>query len=180
MQIASLPTKTSIVHRISRDEHDIAVAQLLMDDPGDNGLSSGFYWAKLPPGATEADLVSKDRWVHAVRREQGPFRRPAAAIIGAEKATAMRYAIAAVLRQAAELVLSGEIEDDVEAIAGGIANHEWIAAAHEGRMPPPPPGPDTTETPSHEERAGAFAEAMRASETGDRPEAEDGEAVIAD
>ena len=180
MQIASLPTKTSIVHRISHEEHDIAVAHLLMDDPEDSGLTSGFYWAKLPPGATEGDLLSKDRWVHAVRREQGPFRRPAAAIIGAEKATAMRYAIAAVLRQAAELVLSGEIDDDLEAISAGIANHEWIEAAHEGRMPPAPPGPDATDAPSHEKRNAAFAAAMRTSETGERPEGQDGESVIDD
>lgn len=148
MQIDSMP-----VHAAIRGQHDteprrIAAALLLMDDPADDGLTTGWYWAEVPSNPQSDDLTSRERWTKAVHARQGPFRDGNTALQAAENPTPHATALAARLEQAAELIRSGEIDATPAAIA------DWLGAntGDTQSVGPDPQARRTAENP-HEARA---------------------------
>ena len=142
MQLDQAPTTARVRLGATGREEVIAIALVLMDQPEDDGLTTGWYWTVVPEEGTEVRLLARERWTDAVRRHQGPFADGAAAIRGAGEWSPARETAAALLRQAAALVLSGETAPDGAAIASWIDGHEWTEAAAKGERPPVPPGPE--------------------------------------
>ena len=173
MILGSPPEKAVILHEATGGEHHVATALLLMNEPGDDGLASGWYWTPVPANAGAEDLAASLRWHTAVARQQGPFRDAGAALRGAERCTPERTATAILLRQAADAVLTGETEADPAHIADWIESHEMLAAARGGEPPPPPVGPDPAAGPHRKPTTAAAM--LRNAEAGERSAADETE-----
>ncbi len=122
MTLSSMPEHTRLIHARGY-EIQVAVALLLMDDPLDDGRTTGWYWTPVPPDPTEADLVSAHRWNEAVRHQQGPFRDAQAAFRGAEHVSERTQQLGQRLEQAAALVRAGEVVADAAQVA------DWLRDA---------------------------------------------------
>ena len=115
------------------------MALLLMNEPADNGLTTGWYWTVVPRNPAPADLKSAQRWRDAIVNRQGPFRDANAALAAAENHTTEGDTLATHLNQAASLLAAGEIE----ATPAGIA--EWLNTAADTDRAGPPVGPTPME-----------------------------------
>ena len=136
MVLDNTPVHARIIHAATGEQRDVVVAFLLMDDPADDGLTTGWYWA-------EASRLSKAGWPQAVGNNQGPFRDAGTAFLAAENYTIQRLALAIRLRQAAGLVAAGEIDASPAEIAA------WLQSIHDedrrsgwARVTPVGPDPD--------------------------------------
>ena len=152
MLLDTLPVHAPITHAASGEERQIAAALLLMNEPADDGLTTGWYWTAVPRNPEPEDLKSKHRWREAVRNRQGPFRDANTALAAAENHTAEGAALAARLSQAAALLAAGEIE------ASPAAINAWLQAAGDedrrnGRSAISPVGPDPDAQPPRKDRA---------------------------
>ena len=136
MQLDQLPTTTRITDEDTGQEQDIAVALLLMNEPEDDGRTTGWYWSAIPRERSQVLLQGKKLWKDAVDQHQGPFEDAGAAIRGAGDWSPLRHAVALLLRQAASLVLSGQTAPDAAAIAKWIDGHEWVEKARQGEKVP--------------------------------------------
>ncbi len=175
MLLDATPRTALITHEKSGEQYHVATALVVMNAAADDGLTTGWYWTRVPAGAKLAELTAAKRWRTAAARHQGPFRDANAALAGAEAATAERAAVAILLRQAAEAVLAAETPPDAEAIGRWIATHELVLKARGGTEPPPPAGPDPgAKPPDLTARRKALLANLREAEVGHRPEA-DGE-----
>ena len=132
MQIDTPPVHAPAPDPETGEERRVAAALLLMNDPADDGLATGWYWAVMPPNPEGRDLTSRQRWTDAVDRSQGPFRDANTALAAAENHNPYAAALATRLEQAAALLRAGEIETTPDAIAG------WLAESG----PAAPVGPD--------------------------------------
>ena len=141
MQIDTLPVHAPAPDPQSGEDRRVAAALLLMNDPADDGLATGWYWAVVPRDPEPRDLTSKQRWTGAVANGQGPFRDANTALAAAGNHTPQATALAARLEQAAALLRAGEIEATAEAIA------EWLAEAG----PATPVGRDPEATRSRDD-----------------------------
>ncbi len=173
MILGSPPEKAVILHEATGGEHHVATALLLMNEPEDDGLASGWYWTPVPANAGTEDLAASLRWRTACARQQGPFRDAGAALRAAERCTPERTATAILLRQAADAVLTGETPANPAHIANWIESHEMLAAARGGEPPPPPVGPDPAAGPRQDETPPAPA--LRGAGAGERSAADDSE-----
>ena len=133
MQIDTRPVHAPVPDPQSGEDRRVAAALLLMTDPADDGLATGWYWTAVPPDPEPRDLTSRQRWTDAVANGQGPFRDANTALAAAGSHTPQGAALAARLEQAAALLRAGEIEATAEAIA------EWLIEAG----PATPVGPDS-------------------------------------
>ena len=132
MLLDTLPVHASVTDAMSGEPRQVAAALLLMNEPADNLLTTGWYWTVVPRNPSPVDLRSAQRWRNAIFNHQGPFRDANAALAAAENHTLEGDALAIRLHQAASLLASGEIE----ATPTGIA--EWLnAAAYINRTAPP-------------------------------------------
>ena len=143
MQIDTPPVQTPVPDPETGEDRRIAAALLLMDDPADDGLTTGWYWSVMPPEPEPRDLTSRERWTRAAVNGQGPFRDANTALGAAGNQTPQAAALAARLEQAAALLRAGEIEATAETIA------EWLAETG----PATPVGPDAEATPPKEDPA---------------------------
>ena len=151
MLLDTLPVHASVTDAMSGEPHQIAAVLLLMNEPADNGLTTGWYWTVVPRNPAPADLKSAQRWRAAIANRQGPFRDANAALASAENHTPEGDALATRLNQAASLLAAGEIE----ATPAGIA--EWLNTAAETDRTAPPVGP----APIERTRAGPGTSAER-------------------
>ena len=135
MLLDTLPVHASVTDAMSGEPRQVAATLLLMNEPADNGLTTGWYWTVVPRNPGAADLKSAQRWRDAVANRQGPFRDANAALAAAENHTPEGDALATRLNQAASLMAAGEIEATPAAIA------EWLHAATETDRTAPPVGP---------------------------------------
>ena len=144
MLLDTLPRHGPVPDPGTGEERRVAVALVLMDDPADDGLTTGWYWTEVPNEPKPEDLKSKRRWRDAAAAGQGPVRDAAAAFAAAENHTREGRALAARLAQAAALLRAGEIEASASAIA------KWLTAEGATPVGPPPdagqPADDRTET----------------------------------
>ena len=136
MQIDTLPVHASVADPESGEDRQVAASLLLMHDPADDGLATGWYWTVVPPNPEPRDLTSRQRWTDAVTNGQGPFRDANTALAAAANHTPQAAALAARLEQAAALLRAGEIDATAAAIA------EWLGQA--GPAAPVGPDPDAT------------------------------------
>lgn len=132
MEMDTLPVHAPAPDPESGEDRRVAAALLLMNDPADDGLATGWYWSVVPPDPEPRDLTLRQRWNDAVATGQGPYRDANTALAAAENHTPQAAALAARLGQAAALLRAGEIEATAEAIA------EWLVEAG----PATPVGPD--------------------------------------
>ena len=139
MLLDTLPVHASVTDAMSGEPRQVAAALLLMNEPTDNGLTTGWYWTVVPRNPAPVDLKSAQRWRDAIVNHQGPFRDANAALAAAENHTPEGDALATRLNQAARLLAAGEIE----ATPAGIA--EWLNAAAEADRTAPPVGPASME-----------------------------------
>ena len=143
MQIDTPPVHAPAPDPESGEDRRVAVALLLMNDPADDGLTTGWYWAAMPPNPEPRDLTSRQRWTDAVTRGQGPFRDANTALAAAGNQNPQATALAARLDQAAALLRAGEIDATADTIA------EWLAES--GAAAPLGPDPEarrSAENPS--------------------------------
>lgn len=134
MRIDTMPAHAPVADPATGEQRQVAAGLLLMDQPEDDGLTTGWYWTGVPRNPEPEDLVSRQRWTAAVANQQGPFRDANAAFAAAGNHTPETAALAARLTQAAELLRAGEID----ATPGAIA--EWLGAG--GDTQPIGPDPD--------------------------------------
>ena len=132
MEIDTLPVHAPAPDPDGGEDRRVAAALLLMNDPADDGLATGWYWTAVPQNPEPRDLTSRQRWTDAVANGQGPFRDANTALAAAGNHTRQAAALAAQLEQAAALLRAGEIEATAEAIA------EWLIETG----PATPLGPD--------------------------------------
>ena len=165
MQIDTPPVHAQAPDPETGEDRRVAAALLLMNEPADDGRSTGWYWAVMPRDPEARDLTSRQRWTDAVAGGQGPFRDANTALAAAENHNPQSAALAARLEQAAALLRAGEIDATADAIA------EWLAEAD----PAAPVGAD----PDAKRTAEDPAETRKMFE-GDVPEAEDENADTAD
>ena len=135
MLLDTLPVHASVTDATNGEPRQVAAALLLMNEPADNGLTTGWYWTVVPRNPAPADIKSAQRWRDAVANRQGPFRDANAALAAAENRTPEDDALATRLNQAASLLAAGEIE----ATPAGIA--EWLNTAADTDRAAPPVGP---------------------------------------
>ena len=152
MLLDTLPVHAPITHAATGEERQIAAVLLLMNDPADDGLTSGWYWTAVPRNPEPEDLKSKRRWREAVGNRQGPFRDANTAFAAAENHTPQGAALAARLDQAAALLAAGEIDASPAAVGA------WLQAAGDedrrnGRSAVSPVGPDPEAQPPRNDRA---------------------------
>ena len=152
MLLDTLPVHAPITHAATGDERQIAAVLLLMNDPADDGLTTGWYWTAVPRNPEPEDLKSKRRWREAVGNRQGPFRDANTAFAAAENHTPEGAALAARLEQAAALLAAGEIDASPAAVSA------WLQAAgnedrRNGRSALSPVGPDPEAKPPRNDRA---------------------------
>lgn len=138
MQLDTLPVHAAVTDAMSGEPRQVAAALLLMNEPADSLLTTGWYWTVVPRNPAPADLKSAQRWRDAIVNHQGPFRDANAALAAAENHTPEGDALAISLHQAASLLAGGEIE----ATPAGIA--EWLNAAADTNRTAPPVGPAPT------------------------------------
>ena len=174
MLLDSKPERVTIQHGETSEEQHIATALLLMNEPGDDGLTSGWYWTHVPGGASNRDLTSAKRWRGAVQQQQGPFRDADAAVRGAEHWSPERTAFAILLRQVSDGVLTGETAAKWQEIGEWVENHDMVAKARAGTAPEAATGADPDAKPvDSKARTSALKEKLRTAELGERPEAAD-------
>ena len=161
MQLDTPPVQTPVPDPETGEDRRIAAALLLMDDPADDGLATGWYWSVMPPEPEPRDLTSRERWTRAAVNGQGPFRDANTALGAAGNQTPQAAALAARHEQAAALLRAGEIDATAEAIAG------WLADTGAAT----PVGPDADATPTSEDPA-----ETRALLDGDVPDADEEDA----
>lgn len=142
MQIDTLPVHAAVGNPQSGEPRQVAAALLLMNDPADDGLTTGWYWTEVPRNPEAQDLKSRRRWTEAVAASQGPFRDAHAALAAAENHSPQAAALAARLEQGAELLRAGEIDATPAAIA------QWLGEA-DGDARPIGPDPDAGPTPDN-------------------------------
>lgn len=106
MRVDGTPLATTVRHAETGEEHEVLVANLVMDDAADNGLTTGWYW-QLPDGRAPAD---PELWRDAVRAERGPCRNAQNALSAVGNWSRRAACMAARLEELAELVRSGEID----------------------------------------------------------------------
>ena len=152
MLLDTLPVHAPITDAASGEQRQVAAVLLLMNDPADDGLTTGWYWAAVPRNPEPEDLKSKRRWREAVTNRQGPFRDANAALAAAENHTPDGAALAARLEQAAALLAAGEIDASPAAIAA------WLQTASDedrvkGRSAASPVGPDPEAAPPRNDPA---------------------------
>ena len=135
MLLDTLPIHASVTDAMSGEPRQVAAALLLMNEPADNGLTTGWYWTVVPRNPAPADLKFARRWLDAVANRQGPFRDANAALAAAENHTPEGDALAIRLHQTASLLAAGEIESTPAGIA------KWLNAAAEADRTAPPVGP---------------------------------------
>ena len=152
MLLDTLPFHAPITHAATGEERQVAAALLLMNEPADDGLTTGWYWTAVPRNPEPEDLKSKRHWREAVSNRQGPFRDANTAFVAAENHTPEGAALAARLSQAATLLAAGEIEASPAAVGA------WLQAAGDedrrnGRSAVSPTGPDPKAQPPRNDRA---------------------------
>ena len=152
MLLDTLPVHAPITHAVTGEERQVAAVLLMMNDPADDGLTTGWYWTVVPRNPEPEDLKSKRRWREAVGNRQGPFRDANTAFAGAENHTPEKVALAARLSQAAALLAAGEIEASPAAVGA------WLQAAGDedrrnGRSATRPVGPDPEAQPPRNDTA---------------------------
>ena len=152
MLLDTLPVHAPITHAATGEERQIAAVLLLMNDPADDGLTTGWYWTAVPRNPEPEDLKSKRRWREAVGNRQGPFRDANTAFAAAENHTPESAALAARLNQAAALLAAAEIDASPAAIGA------WLQAAGDedrrnGRSAVNPVGRDPEAQPPRNDRA---------------------------
>ncbi len=140
MQIDTLPVHAPVPDPASGEQRQVAAALLLMNDPADDGRTTGWYWSQVPRNPEQRDLKSRQRWTSAVANHHGPFRDANTALAAAGNHTPQATELAARLGQAAELLRAGEIDATPAAIAG------WLAET-EGAGDPIGPDPDARPAP---------------------------------
>ena len=145
MQIDTLPVHAPVPDPESGEDRQVAAALLLMNDPADDGRTTGWYWTAVPQNPEPRDLTSRQRWTDAVANGQGPLRDANTALAAAGNHTPQGAALAARLEQAAALLRAGEIDATPEAIA------EWLGAG--GDTQPIGPDPDAMRTPDDPDEA---------------------------
>lgn len=138
MQIDTLPVHVAVTDPQSGEPRQVAAALLLMNDPADDGLTTGWYWTDMPRNPEPHDLKSRRRWTEAVVNNQGPFRDANAALAAAENHSPQAATLGARLEQAAELLRAGEIEATPAAIA------EWLGNDSDAQPIGPDPDPEPT------------------------------------
>jgi hypothetical protein len=148
MQIDTLPVHAPVPDPESGEDRQVAVALLLMNDPADDGRTSGWYWTEVPRNPEPEDLMSRQRWTGAVAAQQGPFRDANTALAAAENHTPEGLALAARLGQAAELLRAGEIEATPETVADWLRNTGGATAP----LGPDPEGARDREDPDELQR----------------------------
>lgn len=167
MQIDTLPVHAAVNDPQSGEPREVAAALLLMNDPADDGLTTGWYWTEVPHNPDAKDLKSRQRWTEAVNGQQGPFRDANTALAAAENHTPETAELAARLSQAAELLRGGEIEATAAAIA------EWLGIANQDSRPIGPDATTTPEPPSENDvRETLDAEVPDAEEDDEQPSGE--------
>ena len=139
MQIDTPPVHAPVPDPRSGEDRQVAAALLLMNDPADDGRTTGWYWTEVPRNPEPRDLKSGRRWVAAVANHQGPFRDATTALAAAANHTPQGAALAARLGQAVELLRAGEIDATPAAIAA------WIGETG-GATQPIGPDPDAKRT----------------------------------
>ncbi|MYH30162.1 MAG: hypothetical protein F4018_03430 [Acidobacteria bacterium] len=146
MQIDTMPVHAAVSDPQTGEPRQVAAALLLMHDPADDGLTTGWYWTEVPRNPEPQDLKSRQRWTEAVAGGQGPFRDANAALAAAQNHSPQAAELAGRLEQAAELLRGGEIEATPAAIA------EWLEKANDGAEPIGP-DPNANSTPENPEEA---------------------------
>ena len=139
MRIDTMPVHAPVADPATGKQRQVAAGLLLMDQPEDDGLTTGWYWTEVPRNPEPEDLVSRRRWTAAIANQQGPFCDANTAFSAAGNHTPETAALAARLTQAAALLRAGEIDATPEAIT------EWLAAG--GDTQPIGPDPDAMRTP---------------------------------
>jgi len=168
MQIDTLPVHAPVPDPTSGETRQVAAALLLMNDPVDDGRTTGWYWTEVPRNPEPPDLKSGRRWTAAVTNHQGPFRDAHAALAAARNHTPQAAELAARLDQAAELLRAGEIDATPAAIA------EWLGETG-GATRPEGPDPGAKQT---QEDPGELRRMLAEGEIPD-PDDEDGDAADA-
>ena len=146
MQIDTMPVHAAVSDPQTGEPRQVAAALLLMNNPADDGLTTGWYWTEVPRNPDPQDLRSRQRWTEAVTGRQGPFRDANAALAAAENHSPQAAELAGRLEQAAELLRAGEIDATPAAIA------EWLGETS-GEAEPIGPDPDARTTPEDPQEA---------------------------
>ena len=71
MLLDTLPRHGPVSDPGTGEERRVAVALLLMNDPADDGLTTGWYWTEVPNDPKPEDLKSKQRWARRRRQRAG-------------------------------------------------------------------------------------------------------------
>ena len=120
MRLASDPVRARIRHSETGVEHEVLIGELVMDEPADEGLTTGWYWRTDAPEGSEAKL---DAWLTAAQSEHGPHRNAQGAVAAVAYWSWARAAMAQRLNEAAELVRKG----DIAPTPGDVG--DWLTAA---------------------------------------------------
>lgn len=167
MQIDTLPVHAAVPDPETGEDRQVAAALLLMNDPADDGRTTGWYWTEVPRNPEPGDLKSGRRWTAAVANHQGPFRDANTALAAAASHTPQGAALAARLGQAAELLRAGEIDATPAAIAA------WLGETG-GAAEPIGPDPDAKRTPTDSD------ELRKTLAEGETPDPDEGDGEAAD
>ena len=144
MLIAGTPVACEAPHVEGGQRRAIWVALLKMDEPEDEGLTTGFYWRAAPVDAEASDAERDDieAWRKAARNQQGPHRNVQMAIEAVAWYTVERAMLAARLEEAAEAVRCGKINPKVDEVAAWLAESQRMDSA---AATPAAPEPETAE-----------------------------------
>ena len=120
MLLVSDPVRARIRHSETGVEHEVLIGELVMDEPADEGLTTGWYWRTDAAEGTEDKM---DAWRTAVQSEHGPHRNAEGAVAAVAYWSWPRAAMAQRLNEAAELVRKGDIAPTPDDVS------EWLTAA---------------------------------------------------
>ena len=142
MLIAGTPVACEAPHVEGGHRRAIWVAMLKMDEPEDEGLTTGYYWRAAPVDAEASDAERDDieAWRNAARNQQGPHRNAQTAIEAVAWYTVERAMLAARLEEAAEAVRCGKLDPKTEAVAAWLAESQRMDSAAAAT---PAPGPES-------------------------------------
>ena len=113
MRVLGTPTTKTLPDPVTGTETTAAVALLVMDDETDALRGTGYYWARTNDAAP-AD--AETTWRGAMLEGRGPLRSVELAFSAAEAGRMDAFDAGMRLTAAAEMVRSGNIDPDLEAI----------------------------------------------------------------
>ena len=125
MRIADEVLKTEVPQIAGDIRVPIWVALLVMDEREDTGLTTGYYWRVIDPGAEKHEENDLEQWRAATLEGHGAYRSAQNAMAAVAYYTVRRENLASRLNEACEAMRSGNLDDTLEEVS------QWLHQADE-------------------------------------------------